>query len=172
VRTELAAMEGFPLADVRTRTAADTPADGPLLDVDAAYYMTPYFRDFRVLLQVRLTQPGRKEADFSQQLFYDMPAEGIGYFSGPSDMAAAWARLDGARASAHVEAGLRELARMLAYELQRSPKFGRIPGKQREWREGDFTTYGVAETGDGQRAWLRLRNGHLASVPAPGEGAK
>lgn len=169
LRAELAATEGFPIAEVRTNAAADTAVDGPRLDVDAAYYMTPYFRDFRIVLRARLTRTGQKEPDFSQQLFYDMPAQGIDYFSGPSDMAAAWARLDGARASAHVDAGLRELARMLAYELRRSPKFGRIPGKQREWREGQFTTYGVAETGSGDRAWLRLRNGHLASVPAPGE---
>lgn len=169
LRAELAATEGFPVADVRTGTAAAAAVDGPLLEVDAAYYMTPYFRDFRIVLRARLTRTGQKEPDFSQQLFYDMPAEGIGYLSGPSDMAAAWARLDGARASAHVDAGLRELARMLAYELRRSPKFGRIPGKQREWREGQFTTYGVAETGSGERAWLRLRNGHLASVPAAGE---
>jgi hypothetical protein len=171
LHAELAATEGFPVAEVRTDAAADAAVEGPLLDIDAAYYMTPYFRDFRVVLRARVTRPGRKEPDFSQQLFYDMPAEGIGYFSGPSDMAAAWSRLDGARAAAHVEAGLRGLARMLAYELRRSPKFGRIPGKQREWREGEFTTYGVVETGDGRRAWLRLRNGHLASVPAPGEDA-
>lgn len=171
LRAELAATEGFPVADIRTGAAADAAVDGPLLDIDAAYYMTPYFRDFRIVLRARLTRTGQKEADFSQQLFYDMPAQGIDYFSGPSDMAAAWSRLDGARASAHVDAGLRELARMLAYELRRSPKFGRIPGKQREWREGQFTTYGVAETGSGERAWLRLRNGHLASVPAAGEAA-
>jgi hypothetical protein len=171
LRTELAATEGFPVADVRTGAAADAAVDDPLLDVDAAYYMTPYFRDFRIVLRARLTRTGQKEPDFSQQLFYDMPAQGIDYFSGPADMATAWARLDGARASAHVEAVLRELARMLAYELRRSPKFGRIPGKQREWREGQFTTYGVAETGSGERAWLRLRNGHLASVPAGGQTA-
>ena len=169
LRAELAATEGFPVADVRTGAAAVVGDDGPLLEVDAAYYMTPYFRDFRIVLRARLTRTGQKEPDFSQELFYDMPAQGIDYFSGPADMAAAWSRLDGARAAAHVEAGLRELARMLAYELRRSPKFGRIPGKQREWREGQFTTYGVAETGSGERAWLRLRNGHLASVPAAGE---
>jgi hypothetical protein len=162
LRTELAATPGFPVADIRT----DTASAGPTLQVEASYYMTPYFRDFRVVLRARLTRTGQQEPDFSQQLFYDMPAEGIDYFSGPSDMAAAWSRLDGVRAAAHVESGLRELARMLAYELQRSPKFGRIPGKQREWREGTFTTYGVAENGHGGRAWLRLRNGHLASVPA------
>lgn len=167
LRTELATTEGFPVADVRSSAAADAAIDGPLLDVDAAYYMTPYFRDFRIVPRARLIPPGRKDPDFSQQLFYDMPAEGIDYFSGPADMAAAWSRLDGARASAHVEAGLRELARMLAYELRRSPKFGRIPGKQREWRDGTFTTYGVAETASGDRAWLRLRNGQLVSVPAP-----
>lgn len=171
LRAELAATEGFPIADVRTGAAADAAVDGPLLEVDAAYYMTPYFRDFRIVLQARLTRAGQKEPDFSQQLFYDMPAQGIDYFSGPADMAAAWARLDGAAAAAHVEAGLRELARMLAYELRRSPKFGRIPGKQREWREGQFTTYGVAETASGERVWLRLRNGHLASVPGAGQAA-
>lgn len=167
LRAELGTIDGFKLADVRVDTTDSprTTADA-LLEVDAAYYMTPYFRDFRVVLQVRLGRPGVKEPDFSQRLIYDMPAEGVGYFSGPSDMAAAWARLDGARAAAHVEAGFRELARMLAHELKRTPRFGRIPGRQREWREGEYTTYGVTEIDGGERVWLRLRNGYLASVPA------
>lgn len=168
LRSELTTIGAFPLSDVRVDGTTGA-TDGAVLDVDAMYYMTPYFRDLRVVLQVRLTRPGAKEPEFSQRLIHDMPAEGIGYFSGPSEMAAAWARVDGARAAAHVETGLRELARMLAYELRHTPRFGRISGKQREWREGEFTTYGVAENQDGQRVWLRLRNGYLASVPAQTE---
>ncbi|TXH72710.1 MAG: hypothetical protein E6Q88_05925 [Lysobacteraceae bacterium] len=63
--------------------------------------------------------------------------------------------------SAHIDAGLQDVAAMLAYELQRKPRFGRIPGKQYAVE----TTYGVVETRIGDRAWLRLRNGRLSSLP-------
>lgn len=63
--------------------------------------------------------------------------------------------------SAQIDAGLQDVAAMLAYELQRKPRFGRISGKQYAIEE----TYGVVETRVDGRAWLRLRNGRLSSLP-------
>ncbi len=63
--------------------------------------------------------------------------------------------------SRHIDAGQQEVAAMLAYELQRKPRFGRIAGKQYAVE----MTYGVIETRVGDRAWLRLRNGRISSLP-------
>ena len=142
-----------------------------VLLVVARYTMTPGYRDLRVSLNTRIDPPampslGRKDdPDFFQTLFYDVPASGIGYFSGPKDMATSWSTMRGEDAASHVQAGLEQLAAMLAWELAHKPKFGRISGKQFEWRDGQYTTYGSVETEHDGRRWLRLRNGHLASVP-------
>lgn len=152
-------------------SAADPEAQA--FAISGSYYMTSFMRDLRVELYVRygkrstLASPNRDRAgpEFSQRLFYDMPATGIGYFSGPAGMAEAWESLTGDQAADHVERGFRELAKMLAYELQRKPRFGRIPGKQYEWRDGQYATYGATEIREGDRAWLRMRSGALVSVP-------
>lgn len=142
-----------------------------LLQVRARYTMTAGYRDLRISLDARINPPvtpalcRKDDPDFSQTLFYDVPATGIGYFSGPKDMATSWSAMSGEEAASHIEAGLEQLTAMLAWELAHKPKFGRTPGKQFEWRDGQYTTYGSVETEHDGRRWLRLRNGHLASVP-------
>jgi hypothetical protein len=153
--------------------SAPTATDRRILFVQARYAMTVGYRDLRIRLNARMNppptlQPGRKatDPDFFQVMFYDVPATGIGYFSGPKDMAAAWSTMRGEDLAGHVKAGLGQLAAMLAWELARKPKFGRTPGKQFEWRDGQYGTYGSVETERDGRRWLRLRDGRLVSVQA------
>lgn len=53
--------------------------------------MTAGYRDLRISLDARINPPvtpalcRKDDPDFSQTLFYDVPATGIGYFSGPKD---------------------------------------------------------------------------------------
>lgn len=72
-----------------------------------------------------------------------------------------WEKTGPETISAQIDAGQQEVAAMLAYELQRKPRFGRISGKQYAVE----MTYGVIETRVGDRAWLRLRNGRISSLP-------
>jgi hypothetical protein len=72
-----------------------------------------------------------------------------------------WEAIGPATISSQIDAGLQEVAAMLAYEIQRKPHFGRISGKQ--YALGD--NFGVVEHKAGERSWLRVRNGRLSSLP-------
>ncbi len=103
---------------------------------------------------------------FAQNVAYRQPrtrhGEKSGGLFGWMEVAAQdWEAVGPAEISAQIDAGVQEVAAMLAYELQRKPRFGRIPGKQYAIE----ATYAAVETRVGDRAWLRLRNGRLSSLP-------
>jgi hypothetical protein len=74
---------------------------------------------------------------------------------------AVWSTPGPQAVDAGIDAGLRDAIDMLTSELQRKPRFGRIPGKQ---YPGD-TGYAAKESEHGDHAWLRVRDGTLVSLP-------
>ena len=147
---------------------ATVDPDRPILLLRCAYGMEPMMSGFSVRLFAR---HGRRadlvSADFKSpstflQTFTSRDPAPKGSFLGfAEDQAAYWANLGPQALDAKIDAGLRDVAGMLAYELLRKPRFGRIPGKQ---YPVDMT-YAAKETEHGDRAWLRLRDGRLVSVP-------
>ena len=99
---------------------------------------------------------------FMQAMQHRESAARGGLWSFAEDAARYWEGIGPEAIDRRIDAGLRDVAAMLAYELQRKPKFARIPGKQ--YAIGK--QYAVIENERGDRAWMRVRvSGHLASLP-------
>lgn len=146
---------------------ATADPDRPVLLVFLRYGMEPMMGGLSVLLGARygrrgdlLAGAGASET-FMQTIHWREPAPQGGFFDFAEDHAAYWTKLGPQAVDARVDAGLRDAIDMLAYELQRKPRFGRIPGKQYPVDTG----YAAKETEHGDRAWLRVRDGTLVSLP-------
>lgn len=99
---------------------------------------------------------------FMQALQHRESAARGGLWSFAEDAARYWEGMGPEVIDRRIDTGLRDVTAMLAYELQRKPRFGRIPGKQYAIDK----QYAAIETERGDRAWLRVRtSGHLASLP-------
>ena len=184
VRKQLGAAQFTHITKVAVHAATAAEIEGPsrgnpdeqVLALDVRYYLAPYFKTLRVAMTARLgareivtASPSSNEApSFVQEFYYDVPADRGGFMRTPrSGNAEYWTKMGGQAVGAQILAGMDEVMAMLAYELGRQPRFGRIPGKQIAWQEANQnSTYGVFERQVGDRQWLRLRNGRIASVPA------
>lgn len=181
LREALAEVPGLTLgemtvydADHPPPPANAPPADRMVLLVRGYYSMLPMFSGFRVELQAVYGQRSRALSEdpkvrnktaFLQRVFHDVGTAAPGMWTDPETTVPHWQQVGIERIREHAAEGLRETARMLAYELQRRPRTGRIPGKQYGWVDGPIINYGALETRRDGRAWLRVRNGHLVSVP-------
>jgi hypothetical protein len=132
------------------------------------YEMDALFQGFVVGMYARygtraeILASGRKQnLPFLQSLEYRETTPRGGFLSFAEDAARYWEGIGPEAIDRRIDSGLRDVAAMLAYELQHKPKFGRIAGKQ----FGIGKQYAAIETERGDRAWLRVRNGQLASLP-------
>lgn len=178
VRESLATVPGLQVASLTVHRGVH-PADLPrgdgtrrVLLLVAHQSMAYGFFSLDVELEARyglasevFTFEGKPKLLFAQTLTASFPrpagGKGGGLFGWMEQSAASWEALGADAVAGMVDTGLRDVAAMLAYELQRRPRFGRLPGKQ--LAVGD--TYGVVEHLAGDRAWVRLRNGRLGSLP-------
>jgi hypothetical protein len=157
-------------AEVEKATPGDP--DEQTLSLVVRYYLSPALRDLRVVMAARLgpralvTAPPRanRHPDFNQYLVYDVPGTKR-TFASEESRSAVWSDMGGDAIANHVRAGMEDVMAMLAYELGARPTFGRVPGKQIAWAEGQTFNYGVAESHMGDRMLVRLRNGVLVSLP-------
>jgi hypothetical protein len=146
---------------------ATIEADRPVLLVFLRYGMEPMMGGLSVHLGARYGRRGEVIAGaaasetFQQRIHWRDPAPLGGFSDFAEDHAAHWATLGPQAVDARIDAGLRDAIDMLAYELQRKPRFGRIPGKQYPVGTG----YAAKETEHGDRMWLRVRDGTLVSLP-------
>lgn len=157
-------------ADVEKATPGDP--DEQTLSLVVRYYLSPALRDLRIVMAARLgpralvTAPPStsQQPAFTQFLIYDVP--GLKRtFASEESRTAVWTGMGGGAIADHVRAGMESVMAMLAYELGTGPSFGRLPGKQIAWAEGQTFNYGVAESHAGDRMLVRLRNGVLVSLP-------
>jgi hypothetical protein len=157
-------------ADVEKATPGDP--DEQTLSLVVRYYLSPALRDLRVVMAARLGPRGlvtalpsaKQQPAFTQFLVYDVPGVKRAFASEES-RTAVWTEMGGGAIADHVRAGMEGVMAMLAYELGTGPSFGRLPGKQIAWAEGQTFNYGVAESHVGDRMLVRLRNGLLVSLP-------
>lgn len=178
VREALATVPGLQVGSLAVHRGV-APADLPkgdgarkILLLVARQEMAFGFFSLDVVLEARyglasevLSFEGKPKLQFAQTLIASFPrpagGKGGGVFGWMEVSAKAWDDLGPTVIGGMVDTGLRDVAAMLAYELQRRPRFGRIPGKQHA--VGD--QYAVVEHEAGDRVWLRLRNGRLGSLP-------
>lgn len=178
VREALATVPGLQVGSLAVHRGV-APADLPngdgtrkILLLVARQEMAFGFFSLDVVLEARygpasevLKFTGKPKLLFAQTLIASFPrpagGEGGGLFGWMEQSAKVWDGLGAEAIDSMVQTGLRDVAAMLAYELQRRPRFGRIPGKQ--LAVGD--QYAVVEREAGDRVWLRLRNGRLGSLP-------
>ncbi|MGH8076856.1 MAG: hypothetical protein ACREPE_05965 [Lysobacter sp.] len=154
------------------KTGASLP-DEQVLVLTFRYYFTQNMGALRVSLNATvdarklLVAPTKKRPPmFTRQMFYDVPAKGLGFLISPREGAEYWTGVGAGTTRQMVVAGVDELLAMLSQELTREPTFGRIAGKQLSWNSGmPGGAYGVAIDEVGDRLWIRLRNGSLASIP-------
>lgn len=133
-------------------------------------YFTDNLRSLRIELKARAFGDGRKADSkplFGQDLYYAVPAEPHRVFFSPTQGADYWQRQDETAIRRHIREGVNELVAMLNREVTRQPVKERIPGRQIAWDDGQLGTYGVILDEVGDRVWLRLRGGRLASIPRP-----
>ena len=178
VRESLATVPGLQVASLTVHRGV-APGDVPrgdggrrVLLLIARQHMAYGFFSLDVELEARyglasevFKFQGKPKLLFAQTFTASFPrpagGKGGGIFGWMEQSAASWEALGPDAVAGMVDAGLRDVASMLAYELQRRPRFGRLSGKQ--LAVGD--TYGVVEHVAGDRAWVRLRNGRLGSLP-------
>lgn len=157
-----------------TEVEKATPGDPDeqTLALVVRYYLSPALRDLRIVMAARLgpralvTAPPRanRHPDFTQFLIYDVPGSKR-TFASEESRSAVWTDMGGDAIAGHVRAGMEDLMAMLPYELGTKPAFGRVPGKQIAWAEGQTFNYGIAVSHMGDRMLVRLRNGVLVSLP-------
>ena len=174
IRSALEATGKIRVGEVRVYDSAHpapdatVEADRPVLLVFLRYGMEPMMGGLSVLLGARYGRRGDLVAGnatapvaFRQTVESREPAPQGGFFDFAEDNATYWTKLGPQAVDARIDAGLRDAINMLAYEVQRKPRFGRIPGKQYPVDTG----YAAKETEHGDRAWLRVRDGTLVSLP-------
>jgi len=137
------------------------------------FLLTPRLDIFRVAMVVRIGEraallrerPGQTpKIPFAQELSYDVPVPAE-YRSSVTHAAVYWRGLGEDALRPHVRAAATELMSMLARELGRTPTRGYQRGKQIPWGIQGVANFGVVLDDRGERVWIRLRDGQLASVP-------
>lgn len=155
--------------EAHVKTGSASP-DEKVLALSFRYFFTQNMGVLRVSLNARIDDrkllaapvTRKRSPMFARQMFYDVPTEGLGFLISPREAAGYWTGVGADTTRQMVVAGIDELLAMLSQELTREPTLGRIPGKQLSMPGG---AYGVAIDEVGDRLWVRLRNGSLASTP-------
>lgn len=173
IRSALEATAKIRVGEVRVYDSGHPAPDAtvesghPVLLVFLRYDMEPMMGGLSILLGARyggrgdLLAGAAASETFMQTIRWRDPAPKGGFFDFAEDHAAYWTTLGPQAVDARIDAGLRDAIDMLASELQRKPRFGRIPGKQYPVDTG----YAAKESEHGDRAWLRVRDGTLVSLP-------
>lgn len=99
-------------------------------------------------------------ARYTQTLDYLVSAQGLGAWITPRESAEYWTGLGVDYTAEAIRAGSAELVQMLDFELGQVPLRGRQKGAQ--YAHGD--SFGVEVHRAGDRRWIRIRNGRVASV--------
>lgn len=145
---------------------AGLAADERPMQLRLHYQFTPIMD--RLLLQMHASRPGQAAAngkatwDFSNAYIYDIPAGPHRLFKAERDTTQYWLAIDRSEFRAELAAGARELLAMLDADCGRPIPLGVQPGRPVGWG-GMY--YGVVDRQEGQRQWIRLRDGRMVSTP-------